>query len=86
MTTKQSKLIRQAYEKYGVIYPINGSSFSDKHFTEHTDKNNIAWLFFWYHDINMSARIERQRVSCPNCAGELRFSDINSNGDCDCLH
>lgn len=59
MNTLQSRLIRKAYEKCGIVHPIHGMDFSEKHFTEHKDKDGIKWLFFWFNDIDLSSRIVR---------------------------
>ena len=65
MNTLQNSLIEQAKEKHGKIFPINGKSFQENHFTEHTDKDGVKWIWFWYSDGNNSSHIIRQQISEP---------------------
>ena len=71
MNTLQNSLIEQAIEKHGIIFPINGKSFQENHFTQHTDKNSVEWIWFWYSDADNSSHIVIQQVNCPQCEGEL---------------
>jgi len=63
LSSLQNSLIEQAIEKHGIIFPINGKSFQEKHFTQHTDKNGVEWIWFWYSDGNNSSRIVIQQVT-----------------------
>jgi len=65
LNTLQNSLIEQAKEKHGKIFPINGKSFQENHFTEHTDKDGVKWIWFWYSDGNNSSHIIRQQISEP---------------------
>jgi len=76
-------LIRKAYERHGIIYHIEGLKSSDKSFTQHNDKHGVAWMFFWYHDIELSTHIVRQRISCPQCNNELQYNG-SEHGHCNC--
>ena len=71
MNTQQNSLIEQATEKHGIIFPINGNTFQANHFTQHTDKNGVEWIWFWYSDADNSSHIVIQQVNCPQCESEL---------------
>ena len=69
LNSLQLSLIEQAREKHGIIFPLNGKTFQEKHFTQHPDKDGVEWDWFWYSDGNNSSHVVRQQISEPQLQG-----------------
>ena len=63
LNSLQLSLIARAKQEHGEILPINGEYFQEKHFTTHTDKDGVEWVYFWFNHLNMSSDLVKQQIN-----------------------
>ena len=71
LSSLQNSLIEQAKEKHKKIFPINGKTFQEKHFTGPYKGEGAEWLYFWFNTASGSSGMVRQQINCPQCENEL---------------